>query len=100
MLLEVDQGGIEGVSFCRVVRQSWDVGIMLLLHREAHRYVTVGYQLGADAYMVFPFDERELLTRAQALVRRVRLDRLRKQDRDTQSASPAALRASSGGGRR
>ncbi|MGC8839597.1 MAG: response regulator transcription factor [Anaerolineae bacterium] len=71
VLLEVDRPGPEGFAFCRVIRRSWDVAVVLLLRRAAQRDVVLGYQMGADMHLNLPFDPQELRVRVQALARRV-----------------------------
>lgn len=96
VLLEVNEGGAAGFAFCRVVRRSWDVGIMLLLHPAAQEEVILGYQMGADTYLNIPFDERELAARAKALVRRVHL--LRAQEEAHPGEVPPTLRGAEASG--
>lgn len=71
VLQEVDRPGPEGVTFCRVIRRSWDVAVVLLLQRVAQRDVVLGYQMGADMHLNLPFAPQELQARVQALARRV-----------------------------
>lgn len=71
VLQEVDRPGPEGFAFCRVIRRSWDVAVVLLLQRAAQRDVVLGYQIGADMSLNLPFAPQELQARVQALARRV-----------------------------
>ena len=73
LLLEVVKEGAEGLALCRVVRQSWDVGILFLLQPRARQDVILGYEMGADGYVTVPFVGRELVARVEALARRVNL---------------------------
>ena len=59
-----------GYKVCEQVRSACKAPVMLVLHGAARNDVLRGYQLGADAYILAPFDERELLARLGALLRR------------------------------
>ena len=62
----------DGVEVCRILRRESDVPIIMLTAREAHAERVVGLESGADDYVVKPFDPRELIARAQAVLRRVK----------------------------
>jgi len=90
VLVEVENGGAEGFAFCGVVQRSWDVAVVLLLRQAAQRDVMLGYQMGADTYLMLPFDGRELVARVGALVRRVQLVRAH-EEAEPGPAMPPAL---------
>jgi DNA-binding response OmpR family regulator len=49
------------------------VPVFVVLRGAARHDVLRAYQAGADAYILAPFDHRELLARVQALLRRQRV---------------------------
>ena len=72
IVLDVMMPGEDGLSFCRSVRETSDVPILFLTARGEDVDRIVGIELGADDYMVKPFNPRELLARIGAILRRVR----------------------------
>ncbi len=71
VLLDVMLPKLDGVSFCRRVRQhKKEVLIMLMTARGDSADKIMGLDAGADDYMVKPFDAQELLARIRALQRR------------------------------
>jgi two-component system OmpR family response regulator len=65
-------GGEDGLSFCRSLREMSQVPVLFLTARATDIDRIVGIELGADDYVVKPFNPRELLARIGAILRRVR----------------------------
>ena len=63
--------GIDGLEVCRRLRSGGDVPIMILTAKDSVNDRIIGLDMGADDYMVKPFDLDELLARLRALLRRV-----------------------------
>jgi len=63
--------GIDGLEVCRRLRSGGDVPIMILTAKDSVNDRIIGLDMGADDYMVKPFDLDELLARIRALLRRV-----------------------------
>ncbi len=72
IVLDVMMPGEDGLAFCRSVREGSDVPILFLTARGEDVDRIVGIELGADDYVVKPFNPRELLARIGAILRRVR----------------------------
>ena len=71
MLLDVMLPGGNGFDICRAVRQKEiRTPILMLTARGQVGDTVVGLKLGADDYLVKPFDMSELLARIEALLRR------------------------------
>jgi DNA-binding response OmpR family regulator len=74
LILEVTLPDMSGFELCREVRDAYgaEVGIILLSgeHTESVDRVA-GLLIGADDYLVKPFDPDELLARARNLLRRI-----------------------------
>ena len=64
------QGGEDGLSVCRDIRQTSTVPIIMLtaMSHEADRII--GLEMGADDYLTKPFSDRELIARIKAVLRR------------------------------
>jgi two-component system phosphate regulon response regulator PhoB len=74
VLLDLMLPDLPGTEVCRRLRahpQLDDVGILVLTARNDDYDRIVGFELGADDYVVKPFNVRELVLRVRALARRV-----------------------------
>jgi two-component system, OmpR family, response regulator len=71
VILEVDLQNADGLSLCRLLRVSSQVPIMLT-GRVGHTAAIEGFEFGADAYVAKPYDMREILVRAKAILRRTK----------------------------
>ena len=77
ILLDVMLPGKNGFDVCRELRQQGkDVAVLMLTARTQLTDRVVGLKLGADDYLVKPFEPPELLARIEALLRRVVKDKL------------------------
>ena len=72
IILDLTLPRLDGVDLCRILRQESDVPIIMLTAREAHAERIIGLDSGADDYIVKPFDPREVIARAGAVLRRVK----------------------------
>lgn len=70
IILEVLHPGSDGYATCDALRRLSRAPLLLIVSSAASADVIQGLRRGADAYVVEPFDLRELLVRAEALVRR------------------------------
>jgi two-component system OmpR family response regulator len=71
VVLDIMMPGEDGLSFCRSLRETSDVPVLFLTARGEEVDRIVGIELGADDYLVKPFNPRELLARVGAVLRRV-----------------------------
>jgi len=72
IVLDIMMPGEDGLSFCRSLRETSQVPVLFLTARSGDVDRIVGIELGADDYVVKPFNPRELLARIGAILRRVR----------------------------
>ncbi len=70
VILDVGMPGMDGVTFCRLVRDRFSVPILMLTARDAVEDRVAGLEAGADDYLVKPFALDELVARLRALLRR------------------------------
>ena len=64
---------LDGTGVCREVRTRRDHGyvyMILLTSKESKEDMVIGLKSGADDYLTKPFDQRELLARVKAVLRR------------------------------
>jgi two-component system phosphate regulon response regulator OmpR len=71
VITDVRMPGEDGISLARSLREKGGIGIMMLTASGEVVDRIIGYEVGADDYMVKPFDLRELLARVKSLLRRV-----------------------------
>lgn len=71
IILDLNLPKLDGFSVCRWIRTRSDVPIIILSVRDDEEDVVDGLKLGADDYLVKPFSPRELVARADAVIRRV-----------------------------
>jgi two-component system OmpR family response regulator len=70
VILDVMLQGEDGFSLCRRLRAASRVPVIMLTAMADHADRIVGLEIGADDYLVKPFDARELLARVKAVLRR------------------------------
>jgi DNA-binding response OmpR family regulator len=71
LILDVMLPGMNGFEICRSLRQqNSSLPILMLTAKGQEMDKVTGLQLGADDYVTKPFGIRELIARAQALLRR------------------------------
>lgn len=70
ILLDLMLPGIDGYQVCREIRQKSDVPIIMLSAKGETFDKVLGLELGADDYIIKPFDSKELVARVRAVLRR------------------------------
>jgi len=70
VILDVELPGRDGTAVCRALRRFSDVPVVMVTARAAEGDRLLGFDVGADDYVCKPFSPRELVARAQALLRR------------------------------
>ena len=70
VLLDLMLPGMDGYQVCRELRQRSSVPIIILSAKGEVFDKVLGLELGADDYMIKPFDSNELVARVKAVLRR------------------------------
>lgn len=70
ILLDLMLPGIDGYQVCRELRKDTLVPIIMLSAKGEVFDKVLGLELGADDYMIKPFDSKELVARVKAVLRR------------------------------
>ena len=70
ILLDLMLPGIDGYQVCREIRQQSNVPIIMLSAKGEIFDKVLGLELGADDYIIKPFDSKELVARVKAVLRR------------------------------
>ncbi|HET7011583.1 MAG TPA: response regulator transcription factor [Anaerolineales bacterium] len=83
VILDLNLPKLDGLKVCRQIRSESDTPVIILSVRGEEDDVVKGLELGADDYVVKPFSPRQLIARAEAVLRRAK----------TSPLSPAPLTA-------
>lgn len=70
IMLDIMLPGIDGYQVCREIRKVSNVPIIMLTAKGDTFDKVLGLELGADDYMVKPFEPKELIARIKAVLRR------------------------------
>ena len=70
VLLDIMMPGEDGLSLCRHLSESRTIPTILLTAKGEATDRIVGLEIGADDYVVKPFDPRELVARIRSVLRR------------------------------
>ena len=73
ILLDLMLPGMDGYQVCREVRKDNNVPIIMLSAKGETFDKVLGLELGADDYIIKPFDSKELVARVKAVLRRYHL---------------------------
>jgi two-component system response regulator VicR len=70
IVLDIMLPKVDGFEVCRRLRRRYNIPIIMLTARDEDIDKILGLELGADDYMTKPFNNRELLARIKAILRR------------------------------
>jgi two-component system alkaline phosphatase synthesis response regulator PhoP len=73
VLLDIVMPHLDGWDVCRRIREMSTVPIMMVTSRSSADEKIKGLQLGADDYLVKPYNPHELAARIEAVLRRTRM---------------------------
>lgn len=71
ILLDIMLPGMDGWQICREIRKNYNTPILMITAKSEVFDKVLGLELGADDYIVKPFDTKEVLARIKAVSRRV-----------------------------
>ncbi len=71
VLLDVMLPGLDGWQVCREIRKKSNIPIIIITAKSETFEKVLGLELGADDYVVKPFDAKEIIARIKAICRRV-----------------------------
>lgn len=78
-VLDVMMPNMDGWDLCRQLRQDYpDLPLLMVTAKGETSQKVKGFQLGADDYMVKPFDPVELVMRVKVLLKRYRISAVQK----------------------
>jgi DNA-binding response OmpR family regulator len=70
IILDLNLPKMDGLKVCQQIRREADTPVIILSVRGEEDDVVKGLELGADDYVVKPFSPRQLIARAEAVLRR------------------------------
>lgn len=70
ILLDIMMPGLDGWQVCREIRKRSNVPIIMITAKGETFDKVLGLELGADDYVVKPFDAKEIVARIKAVLRR------------------------------
>lgn len=71
VLLDIMLPGLDGWQVCREIRKKSNVPIIMITAKSETFDKVLGLELGADDYIVKPFDTKEVIARIKAVYRRI-----------------------------
>jgi len=71
VVLDIMMPGEDGLSVCRYLRSATNLPVIFLTAMAEETERIIGLEMGADDYLIKPFNPRELLARIKAVLRRV-----------------------------
>lgn len=74
IVLDVMMPVMDGWDFCRDLKKSIDLPIIIVSAKNEIQERLKGFRLGADDYLIKPFDPMELVARVKALLKRYRIE--------------------------
>lgn len=72
ILLDLMLPGLDGYEICKEIRKTSNVPIIMVSAKGEVFDKVLGLELGADDYIIKPFDPKELVARVKAILRRVK----------------------------
>ncbi len=69
-ILDIMMPKVDGITVCREIRKESDMPIIMLTAKGETFDKVLGLELGADDYIVKPFEGKELVARVKAVLRR------------------------------
>jgi len=73
VVLDIMLPGIDGWEVCRQIRKMSEIPIIMLTAKGEVFDKVLGLELGADDYIVKPFEPKELIARTRAVLRRYKI---------------------------
>ncbi len=70
VLLDIMLPGMDGYDVCREIRKQYTTPIIMLSAKGEVFDKVLGLELGADDYIIKPFDSKEMVARVKAVLRR------------------------------
>jgi two-component system response regulator RegX3 len=63
IILDITLPDGDGFSLCKYIKEKYNIPIIILTAKDEEKDVVMGFDLGADDYVIKPFRNQELLSR-------------------------------------
>lgn len=73
VLLDIMMPNMDGWQLCREIQEHYELPVLMLTAKGETADKVKGFRLGADDYLVKPFEPEELVARVRALLKRYRI---------------------------
>jgi two-component system OmpR family response regulator len=73
VILDVMMPNMDGWALCKELRETTELPVLMLTAKGETTQKLKGFELGADDYLVKPFEPLELIARAKSLLKRYRI---------------------------
>lgn len=94
ILLDLMLPGIDGNEVCRRIRKTSDIPIIMVSAKGEVFDKVLGLELGADDYIIKPFDSKELVARVKAVLRRFQPQERLSKPMDSNQTEPIYIESS------
>jgi two-component system, OmpR family, response regulator len=74
VILDIMMPGMDGWQLCREIQEQYELPVLMLTAKGETSDKVKGFRLGADDYLVKPFEPEELIARVRALLKRYRIE--------------------------
>ena len=81
VLLDLMLAGVDGYQICTTIGKTSDVPIIMLTARSDTFDKVLGLEMGADDYIVKPFEPKEMVARVKAVLRRYEKSETKEDDK-------------------
>ncbi len=75
VILDITLPDGNGFELCKIIKREKDTPVIILTAKDEEKDVVLGFDLGADDYIIKPFRNRELISRIQNVLRRYNKDK-------------------------
>ncbi|MDD2907261.1 MAG: response regulator transcription factor [Candidatus Gracilibacteria bacterium] len=76
IILDINLPSMNGIDICKVLREKEkDVSIIMLTSKGTSEDIVLGLNMGADDYLIKPFEYSELVARMNAIIRRKNINK-------------------------
>lgn len=87
ILLDVMMPVMDGIETLKKIREKFTTPVLMLTARGTESDRVIGLELGADDYLAKPFNDRELIARIKAILRRTNLLKTQLKDNNQMAES-------------
>lgn len=75
VLLDIMLPNLDGFTICRMIREQSTVPIIMITAKSEDADRILGLEVGADDYIIKPFSPKEVLSRINAILRRIHFEK-------------------------